>query len=68
MRASRGLKWENKMYKLKRSIVGRVFIWAVDELSLSARLGPLWGIPTVPAVNLFHWWKSGVFNILVNLC
>ena len=23
MRASRGLKWENKMYKLKRSIVGR---------------------------------------------
>ena len=28
MRASRGLKWENKMYKLKRSIV--IIYWQSD--------------------------------------
>ena len=26
MRASRGLKWENKMYKLKRSITSRLMV------------------------------------------
>ena len=30
MKASRGLKWENKMYKLKRSIIWRIF--PVDAL------------------------------------
>ena len=34
MRASRGLKWENEMYKLKRSIPGKVLtssFWFVSN-------------------------------------
>ena len=33
MRASRGLKWENKMYKLKRSIV-KTRLW-FDDIRLN---------------------------------
>ena len=32
MRASRGLKWENKMYKLKRSIIETVEKWKPEDI------------------------------------
>jgi len=51
MRASRGLKWENKMYKLKRSIVsdvliivGGVFVVITVAVVITAIIVTIYGI------------------------
>ena len=60
MRASRGLKWENKMHKLKRSISGQTHeiydLCDIDAASESRKFekGDL---------SLFNQWETSVFSI-----
>ena len=61
--SSCGLKWENKTYKLKRSIVHIVVPWAFIRVPVPA-LGPL-SSKVCPEVRLLFFLYIYIFTVLL---